>query len=151
MVTPEGSAATVERRNRSLMRSILLALRDGEDFDRCLTEANALLGLAANGTPIREWQARAAEWTDSRFPDDDLKQRGLVLGEETGEVLRCILKAEQNIRGGRDHWMTELRKETVDVFFALAHRAGFDLADAIEGEWERLNAKTYGEATSIAP
>ena len=105
-------------------------------------------------TPIREWQARAADWTDSRFPDDDLKQRGLVLGEETGEVLRCILKAEQNIRGGRDYWMTELRKETVDVFFtlvALAHRAGFDLSDAIEAEWARINAKTYTAGSDDEP
>lgn len=105
-------------------------------------------------TSIREWQARAAEWTDSRFPDDDLKQRGLVLGEETGEVLRCILKGTQDIRGGSEHWIgQELPKEAVDVFFclvALAHRAGFDLADAIETEWARIAAKDYTEGADHA-
>lgn len=95
---------------------------------------------------IAEWQQRAAEWTDSRFPDDDLSQRGLVLGEETGEVLRCILKAQQNIRGGSEFWMGELSGEAADVFFclvALAHRAGFSLSDAISARWQDLKDREY--------
>ena len=95
---------------------------------------------------IADWQRRSAEWMASRFPDDTLQQRGLCLGEETGEVLRCILKAEQDIRGGREHWMGELRGELVDVFFALvsmANRAGFDLADAIEAAWPAIEAKRF--------
>ncbi|HZQ33693.1 MAG TPA: MazG-like family protein [Mycobacterium sp.] len=97
-------------------------------------------------TTIEAYQVLAGGWTDSRFPDDDLKQRGLVLGEETGEVLRCILKAEQGIRGGREKWLAELPAETADVFFclaALAHRAGFNLSDAIFARWEELNQRTY--------
>lgn len=100
-------------------------------------------------TSIATWQARAADWTDSRFPEDTMKDRGLILGEETGEVMRCILKGAQGIRGGSEHWNRELRKETVDVFFclaALAHRAGFSLADAIEEGWDALAAKTYRAA-----
>lgn len=101
---------------------------------------------------IPTWQQRAGEWTDSRFPDDDLSQRGLVLGEETGEVLRCILKARQNIRGGTDRWMDELPKEAADVFFclvALAHRAGFDLLDAIEERWLDLAGRTYDRPEKV--
>lgn len=95
---------------------------------------------------LEVWQRRAGEWTDSRFPDDDLSQRGLVLGEETGEVLRCILKAKQDIRGGTDKWLAELPSEVADAFFclvALAHRAGFDLGRAIEDRWEELRQRTY--------
>lgn len=101
-------------------------------------------------TTIAEWQARSGAWTDSRFPDDTIKDRGLILGEETGEVLRCIIKAANDIRGGTEHWNTELRKEAVDVFFtlvALAHRADFDLEAQIEQEWPRINAIDY--ATNV--
>jgi NTP pyrophosphatase (non-canonical NTP hydrolase) len=101
-------------------------------------------GIVSDG--IQAWQQRVGEWVDSRFPDDTLLLRGLILGEESGEIQRCILKAHQNIRGGADHWANELRKETVDGLFsllAIAHRAGFDLSDAIAAEWPRLAAKAY--------
>lgn len=94
---------------------------------------------------LEVWQRRAGEWTDSRFPDDDLCRRGLVLGEETGEVLRCIVKATQGIRGGEERWLAELPGEVADTFFclaAIAHRAGFDLGRAIEDRWEALRQRT---------
>lgn len=111
---------------------------------------------SAAGRPrsaIDVFQVRCGAWTDSRFPDDDLKQRGLVLGEETGEVLRCILKAEQDIRGGRDRWLAELPSEVADVFFclaAIAHRAGFSLADAIEVKWREVEGRTYERGAESA-
>lgn len=105
------------------------------------------------------WQQRAAHWTDTVIVGDILEWRGLVLGEETGEVLeaaiaftvatakvqRALLKAQQGIRGGADHWAAELRKETGDAFFclaALAHRAGFPLVDAVNDRWAVLRERT---------
>lgn len=94
---------------------------------------------------LEVWQRRCGEWTDSRFPDDDLQRRGLVLGEETGEVLRCIVKATQGIRGGEERWLAELPGEVADAFFclaAIAHRGGFDLGRAIEDRWALLRTRT---------
>lgn len=95
---------------------------------------------------LEVWQRRAGEWTDSRFLEDNLLCRGLVLAEEAGEVARCILKADQGIRGGREKWLAALPAETADVFFtlvALAHRAGFDLGRAVEDRWAELSQRTY--------
>lgn len=112
-----------------------------------MTDSTAATVAAASfDISIEAYQVLAGGWTDSRFPDDDLKQRGLVLGEETGEVLRCILKAEQDIRGGRDKWLAELPDEVADVFFclaAIAHRAGFNLSAAIFRRWNELNQRHY--------
>lgn len=118
-----------------------------EHGGRCVGESCCCADLhGAPGDSIEQWQKFSAWWTDDRFPDDTLQWRGLVLGEETGEVLRCILKAEQGIRGGREKWLSELPSEVADVFFcltALAHRAGFDLADAVAARWAELEQRTY--------
>lgn len=101
---------------------------------------------AAEQVSIGAWQERLGEWTDTRFPDDTIKDRGLILGEECGEVLRCIVKGDQDIRGGAEHWQAELRSEAVDVFFslcALAHRAGFELQEVIAARWAEVDAKRF--------
>lgn len=109
---------------------------------------------------LAEWQSMSGEWVDFRFTDDDLLQRGLVAGEEGAEVLaaamqyviavgraqRCVLKAEQDIRGGTAHWLAELQGEAADAFLtllSLAHRAGFSLADAAEAKWFALVDRQY--------
>jgi NTP pyrophosphatase (non-canonical NTP hydrolase) len=97
-------------------------------------------------TEIATWQAHSGAWVARNFPDDGLTQRGLILAEETGEVARCIAKAHQDIRGGREYWLSELRTESVDVFFALcaiANSAGFDLGTEIEKLWPAIEAKTF--------
>lgn len=132
----------------------------GDAFAEWADESKALAGGRGTAeTSVSEWQERAAGWVDSRF-DDDLLQRGLVGGEEAGEVLqsavaysiavakaqRCILKARQDIKGGTEHWMNELRGEVADAFLTLAsmaHRAGFSLADAVEAKWSEIADRTY--------
>lgn len=92
------------------------------------------------------WQDRVGAWVDTTFPGDDLTRRGLMLGEETGEVQRCIVKAAQDVRGGSAKWMAELPGEVADVFIclaAIAHRAGFDLDDAIAARWADLSGREY--------
>lgn len=122
--------------------------------------------MTSTALTVREWQDRCADWI-TRFDGDNLLQRGLVTGEESAELLeaavavsigvgrvqRCILKAEQDIRGGRDFWMQELRGELADVFFCLAsaaHRAGFDLSDAIDAKWARIANKEYAKGATGA-
>ena len=95
----------------------------------------------------RPTQAQIGTWTDHNFlPGDNLEQRGLILAEETGEVIRCILKMAQGIRGTHDEWMAELRKEVGDVqgcLYALCHRAGIDLDEAWMERWETLRERDY--------
>ncbi len=66
-------------------------------------------------------------------------------------MLRCILKASQRIRGGEAVWLAALPDEAADVFFclvSLAHRAGFDLAQAVEDRWTALSERTYDKTAS---
>lgn len=99
----------------------------------------------ANG--VRPGQRECGEWTDRNFlPGDNLERRALVLAEETGEAVRCVLKMQQGIRGTRDEWMAELRKELGDVqgaLYALAHRAGIDLDDAWSDRWLDLSKRDF--------
>lgn len=109
---------------------------------------------------LTEWQGRMADFVDSRWPDDPMERRGLIFGEEGGEVLqaamdfvvavskvqRCILKGAQDIRGGTEHWHHELRKETAQAFLVLctlAHRGDFSLAQAVAEEWERTKDRIW--------
>lgn len=85
-------------------------------------------------------------WIDRTFPDDTLMARGLVLGEETGEVQRCILKANQQVRGGADLWDDQLPHEVVDVLIALlgvCHRADIDINHAVRRRWAEVRERTY--------
>jgi NTP pyrophosphatase (non-canonical NTP hydrolase) len=111
-----------------------------------LGEILAALDGTEETRPADSWQDRIGAWVDATFPGDDLTRRGLILGEETGEVQRSILKAAQDVRGGSAKWMAELPSEVADVFIclaAIAHRAGFDLDAAIEARWAELSGRTY--------
>jgi NTP pyrophosphatase (non-canonical NTP hydrolase) len=70
-----------------------------------------------------------------------------VLAEETGEVCRAIVKSAQGIRGDDDHWMKELRKESVDVLISLlsvAEHYGFDLGAAVDERWDEVRRRQFG-------
>ena len=85
-------------------------------------------------------------WIDSRFPNDSMLMRGLILGEEAGEVQRCILKATQQVRGGADYWDDQLPGELVDVLIAvlgIAHRADIDIEHAIRRRWAEVEQRAY--------
>lgn len=92
-------------------------------------------------------QADVGHWIDEQFlPGDNLERRGLVLGAESGEVQQAIVKAQQNVQGGPERWMTEVEKEAGDAFIALlgvAHRAGFDLSEALEVRWAEVRLRVY--------
>lgn len=85
-------------------------------------------------------------WLDSRFPEDNILTRGLILGEEAGEVQRCILKASQQVRGGADFWDDQLPGEVVDVLIALlgiCHRADIDIEHAVRRRWAEVEQRAY--------
>ena len=61
---------------------------------------------------IGAWQAREFR---SGGESPNWYSDALIIAEETGEVCRCFVKRQQDIRGGSDHWCNELRKELGDV------------------------------------
>lgn len=90
---------------------------------------------------LNEYEDRVTKWMARNVPDSGVNEYGLLLSEETGEVNRALLKMTQRIRGTREQWMAELRKEVADVFFALQGlcvHAGLDLAEAVAVRWEQV-------------
>lgn len=101
---------------------------------------------AAPVTRLNDLLIEVGVWIDSRFPDDTIERRGLILAEETGEIVRCILKAAQQIRGGSDHWNDQLPDEVGDGLISLlgiCHRAGIDVDQAIALRWREVRQRTY--------
>lgn len=102
------------------------------------------------------WCMRVDEWHEQAFPDDDLKDFGLGLCEEAGEMARAILKDGHGANDRRSHvdWAAERDKEFVDImvymgcYVAQAGWSTADLAkllndnlDRIIVRWEEAMAK----------
>lgn len=94
---------------------------------------------------IRTMQAQVNEWVTRNFDNSELSAVvGMV--EEVGELCRAVVKMEQGIRGTREEWFAEIRKETGDVFIKLCDIARFyefDLADAIEERWAKVSQRDW--------
>ncbi len=87
---------------------------------------------------LNEYAGRIAAWVHLHFPDETIERRALVLAEETGEVMRCILKMQTGTRGTAAEWHGHLYEEIGDVFIALQALAlfnGIDLDQAVRDRW----------------
>ena len=85
-------------------------------------------------------------WAEYNFPGRTPVDVTLGLAEEVGEVCRAVLKADQGIRGSREQWMAELKKELGDVFIKLADVAAIhdiDLEDAIVDRWAEIRRRDW--------
>lgn len=76
--------------------------------------------------------AEIVAWHNKAFPWETMEQIGLGIGEESGEILRTILKESHGPSDRRAHvdWKGERAAEAIDVFIylvILAGRDGFDL------------------------
>jgi NTP pyrophosphatase (non-canonical NTP hydrolase) len=119
-------------------------------------------------TSIRELQAEIAEWITRNFGNDSPLATAGGLGEEgsealeaamglaelaglqvtIGRVLRGAVKHSQGIRGTREDWVREIRKECADVFIKLTDVAqfyGFELEDAVTERWALVQQRVNGE------
>ena len=88
---------------------------------------------------IRIWHAR-------NFPGSTLPLAALVLSEETGEVSRAVTKMIQGIRGTKEEWEVELKKELGDVIIAalsLANHAGLNIEDVILSRWSDISSRDW--------
>lgn len=81
------------------------------------------------------------EWADGVFPNESMKDLGLSLGEEAGEVQRTITKEGHgaNDRRADVDWPLERRGEVGDVMIVLAEISQKDGFDLLEACWDRLD------------
>lgn len=106
--------------------------------------------------PLRlsqRWQQPLAEWQKRELPcEDDGKQRlrlALGVAEEVGEVARCVLKGDQNIRGGAEAWRVQLGQEIGDAaafLIQLATLNGLDFEECVESAVAKVLARRFATA-----
>ncbi len=92
---------------------------------------------------LNEYADRIGVWVYRHFPAETVERRALALAEETGEVVRCVLKMSTGARGTSEEWRQNLIEEIGDTFItlqALAGLAGIDLDDAVRTRWATVEA-----------
>lgn len=95
---------------------------------------------------IGTYQAAVNAWVEHNFGRGNELATVGGLAEEVGEVMRAAVKRSQGIRGTREEWDAELRKECADVFIKLCDVAGFygfALDEAIEDRWLVVRARDW--------
>lgn len=95
---------------------------------------------------IRELQDQVNTWVEHNFGHDNELATVGGLAEEVGEVMRAAVKRSQGIRGTREEWDAELRKECADVLIKLCDVAsfyGFDLAAATAARWGKVRQRDW--------
>lgn len=99
---------------------------------------------------VRDWfeveQENVAAWAARNFPDDDTLTIVSAAAEEANEILRAARKQRQQIRGTREEWDAEIRKETADTFITLLQIAGrlnFDLLEEYQTRWAEVRQRDF--------
>lgn len=120
-----------------------------QDWMEVLTHGGATYPLQADGFKHR-WQAPLAEWQARELPCEDAARQRLRLAlgvaEEAGEVARCVLKGDQDIRGSAEAWREKLGGEIGDVVVYLIQLAtlhGLDFEDCVEGSVVKVLGRRF--------
>ncbi len=95
---------------------------------------------------ISSYQEEVTAWVLRNFGNSNELATVGGLVEESGEVVRAAVKRSQGIRGTREEWDAELRKECADVFIKLCDVAqfyGFNLAEAVETRWRVVQQRDW--------
>ena len=101
----------------------------------------------ASSAGLFTWANEVKAWRQA-IPNRSLKNAALALAEESGEVCRAVLKADEGIRR---ETRGNLGDEVVDVLITaigVADEAGLDLAACIQSRWTVIRAKTFMPETS---
>lgn len=95
---------------------------------------------------LKTLQSEVAEWSNYNFrssnTDGDVLSSATGVAEETGEMMRCVRKAYQGIRGTKEEWYKEAEKEAADIVISLCDlcaKMEIDLDAALQERW--LNVK----------
>lgn len=116
----------------------------------------ARAGMEHSESLSERWQQPLARWQDAELPcEDAAKQRlrlALGVAEEAGEVARCVLKGDQDIRGGVDAWRAKLGGEIGDVVIYLIQLAtlnSLDFEECVEGAVCKVLARRFASADEV--
>lgn len=91
---------------------------------------------------VRDIQTTTHLWRETRYPGTSLEHRALKVGEEAGEVQRCVTRAAEGRSGGS---LADLSREVADLVIAacgVASGAGFDLSDALRDRFAEITSRT---------
>ena len=91
-------------------------------------------------------QQSVQAWAAHNIPANDPAHQALNVAEEAGELCRAVLKRVQGIRGTREQWTAEVRKEAADVVLSLYNLAiieGFDLDEAVRERWQAVEQRDW--------
>lgn len=95
-------------------------------------------------------QELLAAWQARELPcDDEAKQRlrlALGVAEEVGEIARCVLKSDQEIRGSAEEWREKLGGEIGDAVVFLIQVATLnclDFEECVEGAVTKVLARRF--------
>lgn len=113
-----------------------------------MTTATPLADKLLSHPPVllEEVQDEVGVWWRHNFGDTPDELAVIGLGEEVGEVLRGFLKRAQGIRGTREEWTAEIRKEYGDVLIKCIEgidREGWDVIDVLTERWESIRTRDF--------
>lgn len=111
-----------------------------------MSDPSALPDLSALG----DAQRVVHDWCVSTYGAQTLERRGLVLGEEVGEVQRAILKRAEGVRPSDRGSLDEELPQLLIALLVTADVAGVDLSSRVRREFAKLRARTV-ERDAVKP
>lgn len=106
-----------------------------------------LTGVEPRLLPVPQLEQLAVhDWSVRNFGDSPQTLVTLGLAEEVGELCRAVLKREQGIRGTREEWDAEVRKEIGDCVIKLLDISayeGLSLVQAFTDRWEAISKRDW--------
>jgi NTP pyrophosphatase (non-canonical NTP hydrolase) len=91
-------------------------------------------------------QSEMLQWVTHNFPGHSPLENTTGLAEEAGELCRAVLKLERGIRGTREEWLAEIKKEIGDVIICcifIANDYGVDWAQALQERWRVIEQRDW--------
>lgn len=82
-------------------------------------------------------QESVHSWHRYNYPQDDMRDALLAVGEELGELNRAQVKQASGIRGSFEHWQKEKEKEIGDTLIATINYAAWNDIDWISALMHR--------------
>jgi NTP pyrophosphatase (non-canonical NTP hydrolase) len=102
---------------------------------------------------LRMMQNEVRNWADRNFdmvnlsPEDQTALVALTgVGEEAGEIVRAIRKLCQGIRGTREEWIEEIKKEAGDLVIQLMsglNALDLDINDCVHTRWQSVGKRDW--------
>lgn len=97
-------------------------------------------------TDLTDIQTEVHRWSLRNFGEIPQTLVTLGLAEEVGELCRAVLKREQGIRGSREEWNAEIRKELGDCLIRLLDIAAYEglwLDTVVDARWADLRQRGW--------